>query len=202
MSFSILTYYTKNTPYEEEAKRLKEDCKHFNIPINILKPKSCGSWVENTMIKPKMILTMMKKLKEDCLIWLDADARIRIYPHFFRKLDQEGYDFSVFQMGKKSRITSGTIFLRNNKKVQSFVKRWKDICETTKDRRGDQHCLRELIKRESYKKYNIKYISLPYSYCYIFDDSLRTLAPSIKPLDEDPVIVHTQASRKYRKLMK
>jgi len=39
---------------------------------------------------------------------------------------------------------------------------------------------------------------LPYSYCYVFDDSLRNLAPEIPPLEGDAVIVHTQASRKNK----
>jgi len=198
MSFSIFTFYTKNTPYEEEAKRLTKDCMKIGVPITVLKVSSTGSWVENTMLKPKMILKALERTDYDCLVWVDADARMQLYPYFFEKLDRDGTDFSVFQMGSKSRVTSGTIFMRNNDKVKEFVSQWMHVAEKSKERLGDQHALRHLIKKCGYKKFNIKYKPLPYTYCYIFDDSLRHLAPNIKPLNGPAVILHTQASRKYR----
>ena len=198
MSFNIFTYYTKNTPYKEEALSLKKDCKQFGVPFSCAVVKSQGKWVENTMIKPKIILKGLSSSKHDCMIWIDADARLKSYPSLFDKLDQLGVDFAVFQMGSKSRITSGTIFMRNNKRVKAFIKDWMLLCKNTTIRLGDQHCLRDLINMGGYNTHKIVYKPLPYSYCFIFDDSLRQLAPHIPPLQGNPVVVHTQASRRYR----
>jgi len=198
MSFCIFTYYTKNTPYVQEAKKLQKDCKKLGVPFVKASVNPQGSWVENTMIKPKVILKALQTTKYDCLVWIDADGRLKSYPSLFDKFDKNGVNFGVFQMGSKSRITSGTIFMRNNNRVRAFVQDWEELCRISHERLGDQHCLRALIDMNGYKIYKIKYKPLPYSYCYIYDDSLRQLAPKIPKLEGEPVILHTQASRKYR----
>ena len=200
MSFEVFTFYTTNTPYEAEAELLQQDCKRLNIPFRKAATTSTGRWVENTMLKPSIILSELLRAKDefDCIVWVDADARINSYPQVFADYDKEGIDFSVFQMGSRSRITSGTIFMRNNSSVQNFLRDWCTECYMSEERLGDQHSLRSLIRKKGYERYNINYKALPYSYCYIFDDSLRLLSPEIPPLKSDPVIVHTQASRKYR----
>jgi len=198
VSFRIFTYYTENTPYEQEADNLQRDCERLKIAFEKFAVPSTGEWVENTMIKPTQISVALDCFSSSNIVWIDADARIKSYPHIFDEYENDGIDFSVFQMGSQKRVTSGTIFMRNVPKVREFIHDWRLECRQCMDRIGDQHCLRKLIKREGYKKYDIKYRSLPYSYCYIFDDSLRRLAPNIPPLEGEPVVVHTQASRKYR----
>jgi hypothetical protein len=149
------------------------------------------------MVKPKIILQDWEELSYfyNNLIWIDADARLNSYPKYFSELSLEEIDFSVFQMGSIARVTSGTIFIKLSPKMKSFVSEWEIACRNSKERKGDQHCLRKLIEGGTYKRLGIKYKSLPYSYCFIFDDTLRKLEPSIPQLKEDPVITHEQASR-------
>lgn len=195
--FVIVSAYTKDTNYAKIIKNLESDCLKLKIPYHFIEYNSVGVWVENTMLKPKIILSDWEELKYfyKNLIWIDADARINSYPKYFSELNDQQKDFSVFQMGSISRVTSGTIFIRLNDKMKEFVESWRDICQTTKQRLGDQQCLRELISKGIYQKLNINYKSLPYSYCYIFDDTLRKLEPKIEPLTGIPVVCHMQASR-------
>jgi len=200
MNFRLLSYYTQNTLYEEEIQKLRNDCKQLSVPLTITSTMSVGSWVENTMRKPYMILRAWDEIPTKAIVWVDADARIKKYPSYFDELYLDNIDFSVFQMGSQSRITSGTIYMKKSPHVKKFIERWWELCQIDKERLGDQHTLRKLIKNEGYAKYNIKYRPLPYEYCYIYDDSLRKLAPNINPiLNEDVVVLHTQASRKVKK---
>lgn len=198
MSFTIFSFYTISTPYSREIQNLQKDCKNLSIPFMKVGTQPTGKWVENTMLKPSLILKAMDKCKTEVLVWVDADARIKSYPTFFDELEKEKIDFSVFQMGSQSRITSGTIFMRVCPKIRTLLEAWAWMCKTSKERLGDQHELRKVIKRGAYKQIGLKYKALPYSYCFIFDDSLRNLSPSISPLEGDPVILHTQASRRYK----
>lgn len=203
-NFLIFSAYTKDTNYENIIINLKNDCARLQIPFISLEYASTGSWVENTMLKPKNILdiwdTASKQFKY--IIWIDADARVLSYPKYFSTLIEEDIDFSVFQMGSISRVTSGTIFIKLSDKMREFVEAWLKICQTSKERRGDQHSLRQLIASDIYQIKKIKYTSLPYSYCYVFDDTLRKLEPTIAPLTGEPVIRHEQASRDKRNLQK
>lgn len=198
--FIIVSAYTKETPYELIIKNLEDDCKKINLPFDFLAYASTGSWVENTMLKPKLIIELLEKNKSKFknIVWVDADARIMSEPKYFMQLSKEQIDFSVFQMGSMSRVTSGTIFIKNKENVIKFITEWKTRCSTDLERRGDQHILRKLIKDNGYQKYKIIFKSLPYSYCYVFDDSLRKLAPNIKSIEGLPVIKHMQASRKNK----
>jgi hypothetical protein len=198
--FVIFTAFTKNTNYENIAKTLQQDCRSLQVPFYSLGYDSKDSWVENTMVKPKLILDAWDKLEENFynLVWIDADARLEGYPKYFKELSDNEIDFSVFQMGAESRVTSGTIFIRLNSKMKEFVSRWNQLCETDKERKGDQHCLRKIIASGIYRQLGVGHKSLPYSYCYIFDDTLRKLAKNIKPLKEKPIIKHMQASRDKR----
>lgn len=195
--FVIVSAYTKKTNYENIIKNLEQDCKKFEVPFHKIGYESTGSWVENTMLKPKIILQDWDELSYfyKNLIWIDADARLTKYPKYFSELESEGRDFSIFQMGSFHRVTSGTIFIRLNEKMKSFVSQWENKCKTTTERKGDQHSLRQIIADGIYSTLMVNYKPLPYSYCYVFDDSLRKLSPSIPKLEGEPIVLHTQASR-------
>lgn len=198
--FVIVSAYTKNTNYEKIINNLKGDCQKLDIAFHSIAYDTTGVWVENTMLKPFIILKDWDQLstKYKNLIWIDADARILQYPKYFMELSNDQIDFSVFQMGSIARVTSGTIFIKLTDKMKGFVQEWNEVCHITKDRKGDQQCLRVLIGSKVYSRLNIKYKPLPYSYCYIFDDTLRKLEPSIPKLTEEPIIRHEQASRNQK----
>jgi hypothetical protein len=199
MNFCVFSFYTENTPYEDEIHILETSCRNLKIPFQKSSIPSSGKWVNNTMHKPKLILEFMEKTKYDAVVWVDADGVFKEYPQLFVQYLSDKVDFAVFRMGSRYRVTSGTIYLANNDRVKSFVNTWKEFCEGTKKPLGDQACLRKIIKKGYVSEYQLKREDLPYSYCYVFDDSLRMLSDEIEPLQTSPVIIHNQASRRFKR---
>jgi hypothetical protein len=197
MSYVVFSTYTPNSIYERNAHTLKLSCKKFGVPYQILPQKDTKIWVENTMMKPSNILSFMEHTDADHIWWVDADAELRDYPQYFSSA-LEDKDFAVFKMGGRSRVCSGTLGFRNCSKVKSFLEDWITQCKVCKDRIGDQHCLRKLIKSGGYERYKIRTFSLPYSYCYVFDGSLEKLQPKLKK-PKRIVVLHKQSSRKVNK---
>jgi hypothetical protein len=197
MNYTVFSTYTPKSIYEKDAHTLKLSCKKFNVPCVILPQKDTKIWVENTMMKPSNILSFMEHTDVEAVWWLDADAELLNHPQFFWCVLEEK-DFAVFSMGSRSRVCSGTLGFKNTPKVRDFVTEWAEECEKCKDRIGDQHCLRKLIKNGGYERHKICRSSLPYSYCYVFDGSLEKLQPKLKK-PEKIVVLHKQSSRKAKR---
>jgi hypothetical protein len=194
--FIIVSAFTKKTNYENIIKNLEKDCLFLKVPHILLGYDTTGKWVENTMLKPFLLLGVLEKIKDyKNLIWIDADARLLSYPTYFGELDRTNVDLALFQMGSRTRVASGTIFIKNNNNMKIFLEKWWALCKNDKVRSGDQKCLRDLLKTKVCNELKIKYSNMPYSYCYIYDDTLRKLEPSIPKLNDTPVICHMQASR-------
>ena len=69
----VISYYTKNTPYEKEVDYLVNACKKFGLEYLIEGIEDKGSWETNCSFKPYFIRDKMKELQRP-LIWVDADA--------------------------------------------------------------------------------------------------------------------------------
>lgn len=201
MNFCVFSFYTKDTPYEDEIRILEASCKNLKVPFAKRSIGTSGKWVNNTMFKPQLILEFMEQTKYEAVIWIDADGVVKQYPQLFLQYLSDKVDFSVFRMGSRSRVTSGTIYLANNDRVKSFVSKWQEFCEKTKQPLGDQDCLRRIIKKGYVSEFELHREDLPYSYCYVFDDSLRMMSNEIPPLETSPVIIHNQASRRFKRLV-
>src|SRR3989339_1259858 len=69
----IVSYYTKNTPYEKEVENLIHSCKKFNIECHVEGIENKGTWEENCAFKPYFMKEKMKEFQRP-LLWVDADA--------------------------------------------------------------------------------------------------------------------------------
>ena len=49
--FIVISYYTRNTPYEDEVKGLIESLKRFNLEYDIQAVDPGRDWQENTHIR-------------------------------------------------------------------------------------------------------------------------------------------------------
>lgn len=184
-----VAFYTNGYYQEVINKYLIPSLKLFNLPYTIYQRNNTHNWVLNGKYKTEIIYDALLKSNSD-IVYLDADAEIKHYPHLFYEIPKE-YDIAVHYLdwwlfwhntGNKSKkeLLGGTIFFRNNNKVKALVKKWNE----DKSVKWKQKLLQELLDKNS----QIKVYQLPFDYCKILKQK------SI----ETGTIVHHQASRKLR----
>ena len=191
--YIIVAYYTVNTPYEEEAHKLRSSLERLGIPHDIVGVDNLGNWQANTRFKAKFMREMLDKHKGINLVYLDADAIVHSDPVLF---DDYECDIAVRWQDfrwRKNECLSGTIYMANNSMTRELCKRWatKNSHEGNNPKTFEQWNLGYVIE-EMRDEGLIKDKNLPPEYTMIFD-SMRGMYPNI-----DPVIEHFQASRTLR----
>lgn len=194
----IVSYFTRKTPYE----KVIQDCllsglKRFNLPYDVQGVPDEGSWQLNTAIKSKFILEMLLKHKQD-VCFLDSDAIIDKYPSLLFEIPNK-YDLAAHWLnwtlqwrgkpGDNFHLLSGTMVFKYKPKVIELVKQWRE--EVLKDLgTWEQKIFQNLVE----KRKDIKIYSLPAKYCCVLLQDY-----SVPSYVKDPVIIHTQCSRKYKR---
>lgn len=195
-SFAVISYYTLDTLYEKEAEGLIASCLHFGLEHSIVGVKNQGSWDKNCCHKPAFILKKLQELKKPVL-WVDCDAIFLQKPIYLDGLD---CDIAVRidedrAMDHRSRVLGGTIFVNHTKAALHLMRKWKEECKTQlkngKEEVWDQACLRDVL----YKEKDLKVQKLTVPYCRVFD-----WPRDVMPVEET-VILHSQASRMYKKII-
>jgi hypothetical protein len=186
MSYLIVSYYTNNTLYEQEAQKFILSLKKFAIPYYVEGVENLGSWQKNTSYKPTFIKKMLLKFPESSIVWVDCDAQFFAYPTLFDNLscDVAIYVYDGKEYKHKNwipELLSGTVYFRNCPKVLDFVEQWEKLC---REHFGvwDQKHLASVLKND--------FELLPGEYCKIVDKMQYI---------KNPVIVHYQASRIVRR---
>lgn len=179
--FTIVSYYTRNTPYEQLAPGFIKSCKEHKVPFAVAGVKNLGSWQKNTQYKAEFMLKMHKHYYGP-LVYIDIDGKIQAYPKLFEELD---CDFAChFKNGHE--LLSGTLYMANNEITKELCERW--IAKNkTKPETWDQRTLQEVVNGF---RGSLRLKELPPSYCQIFDSMKHHGAP---------VIEHFQASRNFRR---
>lgn len=186
MNFIIVAYYTRDTIYEQQARRLAESLNKFKVPYDIWAVDNQGTWLKNTGYKPTFIKQMLNKHKPTNIVYVDADAEFKKYPILFETFEGDigvyVFDRSEYKRSKGGiEVLSGTIFLKNNDRVLDIVEQW-EAYHKMHITQWDQKSLEHVLKGD--------YSLLPGEYCKIFDRMSKVI---------DPVIVHYQASRLIRR---
>jgi len=175
----IVSYYTKNTGYEKEAKRLEESIKKFGLEYDIEEIESLGDWQKNTHYKATFIRKMMDRHPNRDLLWLDVDAVVHRYPILFDDIDT---DLAIhYKDGKE--LLSGTLYFSNNERIKKLVDAWIEENKKNPDIWEQKNLATTL------KNWNGKVEILPPTYCQIFDLMMNA---------GEPIIEHFQASRRYK----
>jgi hypothetical protein len=192
-SFIIVAYYTINTPYEQEANKLKASLDKLKVSYDIVGVENLGNWQANTRFKARFMQDMLDKHKGKNLVYVDSDAVIHQYPTLF---DNYPYDIAVRWQDfrwRKNECLSGTIFMANNQATRELCKRWEgvNVSEGPGAKTFEQWNLGKVIE-DMRREGKVKDGNLPPEYTMIFD-SMREMYPNI-----NPVIEHFQASRKLR----
>jgi hypothetical protein len=189
----IVAYFTLNTPYEQEAKKLCASLSKLNLKYDAVGVPNLGNWQANTRFKAQFMLDMLDKHVGKNLLYVDSDAIVHSKPVLF-----ENYECDVavrwqdFRW-RQNECLSGTIFMANNDKTRELCKIWLN----TNDSEGpnaktfEQWNLGSAIQQMK-KTHGLIDKNLPPEYTFIFD-SMRKMYPNAKP-----VIEHFQASRKLR----
>ena len=183
MSFTIVSFYTEQTPYESEVKNLIASLDKLGLRYHVKGVKSLGSWEKNCQYKADFILESLTMFDTD-IVWVDADAVMLKYPLLFDELD---CDIAYHYLPQRKELLSGTLFIRNNDVMKMLVQRWKEVNNT--NTRWDQKNLQQVVEADK----NIKKYVLPAEYCKIYDNKQQIV--------NDPVITHYQASRRFKRLI-
>jgi len=185
---TVVAYYTP--AYHEEAQRLRLSLRGWGLRRHLVPVADRGSWQANTQYKPQFLLDMLDRCASQPLLYVDADATMDRFPYLLEELDA-ACDIAIHRRdwsrkGKPPETLSGTIYLRNCRKVHELLKLWRSINDEHPNE-WDQRNLERAIKCFGGA---LKVRELPAAYCCIFD--------GMPEAGDNPVITHWQASRRLK----
>lgn len=196
----FVSYYTKNTPYENiMMTHLKKSLDEFKLPYVISSIDDRGSWAKNTAYKSTFIKDMLLKYKQ-MICFLDADAKIIRFPKLLFELPQDidlaYHHFNWYKHWRneennvsKIELLSGTMLWNYNDKVLKLLDTWiQKVNENVN--KWEQKVLEEIV----YARNDLNIYNLPAEYCCVLMQDY-----SVPKYIKTPIIVHCQASRKYKR---
>lgn len=197
--FTVVSFYTKNTPYEEVMNNyLRPSLESLQISHKIYEVESKNHWARNTQLKPTILKRAFSELQTD-LVMIDADAKVYQFPNLFNAIPDE-YDCALFYLDWSSwyrnnsgikELCSGTMMFRNRQICHELLNEWENTCTKTSD--PDQKVLNKII--EGFP--DLKIYNLSFEYCWI-----TSLPGGHEPFIKRPenvVIEHFQKSRTLRR---
>lgn len=190
----VVSYYTKDTPYEKETNDLIASCKQFDLLHEISSIANRGSWSANCCFKPQFLLEKLEEHQRP-LIWTDIDSAFVQRPTVF---DDCHADVALrindrVAIDDDEKILTQTLFVNNTPSAKKLLQLWKKECEKNLDKQEtvlDRVCLRKVVL---HYPTIVEMKRLPASYFAIVD------SPETKNSQTDgAVVIHRRASKKYR----
>lgn len=175
----IIGFYSKDTPYEDEAKIFSSECDKYSLSYTLYPVENKKDWVKNCALKSE-ILSLALEDHADNLLYLDVDARIRQQPPF-EEIEDNLPGYCVLDWPQR-HLCSGTIYFPNNKTSRDVVASWKYRQERDPEA-WDQRTLQEVYLMYPNKLLDLKWL--------VIDKNRETSSYT-------PVIYHTQASRRLK----
>jgi len=189
----VISYYTKNTPYEEEVRGLVSSLKKFGLEHDIVPVDPQGTWQKNTRIKAGFIGKMIRKHRGKSLLWMDADSVMVNKPALIGLIDTDAAFYFRTTGGRVPRIRedceliSASMFFRANERTLLLTEMWIEA-NRRNERDLEQHNLQGILPE--WRRMGGTLSLLPQAYCKIFDS------------DQDHnVIIQNQASRRFQALV-
>lgn len=189
--YTVVVYFSENTPYEKEAGVLKLTLDVLQISHAIYSFKSQGSWQKNTQFKGRFIQFVLDEFKDKPVLYLDADALVIQKPVLFDTID---CDIAAVHYNKSSELLSGTVYFANTPNCKMAVNRWVELNTNYPDIlpdgrvAWDQRTLRLAI----FKIPGIKFVELPQEYTWIVELTQKS-SPGLAP-----VILHTRGAYRFQ----
>jgi hypothetical protein len=191
MSFTVVSFFTIGTPYEQEIRGLRDSLEGLGVDHDIRGVPNFGSWEANTRHKPFFIRKMLDEHRGP-VVWLDADAVVRKYPHLFTMVMADvGVYYQLTGPTAKRfggvELVTATMFFSNNDRARSLLDAWiseQDRPDQPEIQLIEQRALQRAIP--AWRQACGGSVSfLPQSYCKIFDSQ------------DDKIITQHQASRRF-----
>lgn len=133
----VVSFYTKNTPYEKWAEELKNSCEKFGLEYDIEGVESLGSWHNNCCFKPTFLLKKIVQHKKP-IFWVDADAIFLKEPILLKYLDCDLAIRPFFKPDILHKwVCSGAIYLKYNEEILDLLKKWETFCTLPKLKNSD-----------------------------------------------------------------
>lgn len=180
----VLCYFTLDTPYADEAKKLKASCQRLGLEHRVVGVRPRGSWEANCAYKARFVEEQWRALGRPVL-WVDADAVVHRTPDLLRGV---AADFAVHR-ALGWMFASGTVFFNQTPEAEALLVRWRERCEADPTTWDQVHL--DAAWEDVARARPLETLWLPREYTFINDlddDALR----------DDPVIEHTQASRRFK----
>ncbi len=178
--FLLVSFFTEDTEYKNEAAKLSETCNAHKVSHEIYQSKDAGSWEKNTQHKAVVIRDALEKHKKP-ILWVDADARVMKHPDMLHTVN---IDVMYHYIKEWNEILAGTLYFDYNEKTIAFCKKWIELNSTNNNPDGIN--FQQLIIQDTTLSKGL----FTKEYCSIFDNPHTRC--------DQPVIVHTQASRRNR----
>lgn len=180
----IISFYTKDTKYELEAKKLIESCQRHQLEHHVVGLDSRGSWEANCSLKSEFVFQTWQTCGRPVL-WVDADAVLHGPPHLLCGCTA---DFAIHRC-RGWQFASGTVYFNQTPGAARLIQRWIARCRQF-PKVWDQENL-DLAWEDTVAVYPLETMWLPETYCRIFDlHEGRSASPG--------VIEHFQASRRLK----
>jgi hypothetical protein len=194
--WTVVSFYTIGTGYEEERKKLEASLDRLNISHKLFPVSPRGSWRTNLNYKSEVILRAFDMYPDRDIVFIDSDAIVRNYPELFDKLSAyHTYTMAAhFHPYKGNNIPggsllSGTLWFQNSPSGRELVKLWHKIGLENESIRH-QHCLRLALEELRAAGRPVEVCRLPREYTLIFDYYAGEGVV--------PIVEHFQASRRLR----
>lgn len=180
----VIGFYSKDTLYEDEAKKFAESLDSFNLTYSLYPVENKGQWELNCAQKANVCMNALHD-HTDNILYLDVDSRIERDPPFHEIEDSiPGYAvLPVHFQDQPFLLASGTIYFPNNQVSRDVVTDWLNY-QQKNPTMWDQRTLQKVHVHHSRKYLDLKWCTIANNRC----------TEKIK----DPVIYHTQASRRLK----
>jgi hypothetical protein len=190
MSWQVVSFFTENTGYAAEIKKLEASLVALGLPYHFFPRRPTGTWRGNLNHKSAVIMEAFELFPNVDIVFLDADAIVRSRPVLFDDLSaRQEFDIAAHFFNysfAKDELLSGTLWIANRLAGWSLVKHWHAKGLSHPEIRH-QECLKlSLTETPGARVYR-----LPLEYTCIYDHPARR--------GKTAVIEHFQASRRFRR---
>ena len=190
----VISFYTKNTPYQLDAHHLIASCEKFGIEHAIEGIDSHGSWELNCAYKPFFIAEKLRQFQRPVL-WVDVDAVFVKKPKFLKVFEKDlvAYCEPRLPHDHPSKVRSSTVFINHTEGAVEMLKEWTQECHrllvdpTRTEEFWDQMALRNIYLAQKSSQVG----RMPISY-------VKILGHSGDEKCSNPIILHLQASRRAK----